>query len=63
MATDLKVSVRGQIDRLRKELNVATGQVAALQDEIKSHETGISPAGWTKDGKNAPGEVLLRLDR
>ena len=32
MATDLKVSVRRQIDRLRKELAVATKRVAALQD-------------------------------
>ena len=38
MATDLKVSVRRQIDRLRKDLAVATGQVAALQAEIKRHE-------------------------
>ena len=38
MARDLKVSVRRQIDRLRKELAVATGRVAALQDEIKRHE-------------------------
>ena len=38
MATDLKVSVKRQIDRLRKELAVATGQVAALRDEIKRHE-------------------------
>ncbi|MDE0035847.1 MAG: hypothetical protein OXU75_22300 [Deltaproteobacteria bacterium] len=38
MATDLKVSVRRQIDRLEKELAVATGQVAALRDEIKRHE-------------------------
>ena len=38
MATDLKDSVRRQIDRLRKDLAVATGQVAALQDEIRRHE-------------------------
>ena len=38
IATDLKVSVRRQIDRLREELAVATGQVAALRDEIKRHE-------------------------
>ena len=38
MATDLKVGVRRQIDRLKKDLAVATGQVAALQDEIKRHE-------------------------
>ena len=31
MATDLKVSVRRQINRLRKELAVATEQLAALQ--------------------------------
>ena len=38
MAADLKVSVRKQIDRLKKELAVATGRVAALRDEIKRHE-------------------------
>ena len=38
MATDLKGRVRRQIDRLRKELAVATGQVTALQAEIKRHE-------------------------
>ena len=38
MATDLKVSVRRQIDRLRKRLAAATGQVAALRDEIKRYE-------------------------
>ena len=38
MATDLKVSVRRQIDRLRKKLAAATGQVAALRDEIKRYE-------------------------
>ena len=38
MALDLKVSVRRQIDRLRKELAAATGRVAALRDEIKRHE-------------------------
>ena len=38
MATELKGSVRRQIDRLRKDLAVATGQVAALQAEIKRHE-------------------------
>ena len=38
MATDLKVSVKKQIDRLEKELAVATGRIAALRDEIKKHE-------------------------
>ena len=37
MASDLKVSVRRQIDRLGKELAAAAGQVAALRDEIKRH--------------------------
>ena len=38
MALDLKVSVRRQINRLRKDLAAATGRVAALRDEIKRHE-------------------------
>ena len=38
MATDLKVSVKRQIDRLRNELAVAAGRVAVLRDEIKRHE-------------------------
>ena len=51
MATDLKVRVRRQIDRLRKELAVATGQVAALQDEIKRHELVYDMLGGRKAGK------------
>ena len=57
MATDLKVNVRRQIDRLRKELNVATGQVAALrpghvpEDLIQkkldgTDEAEVSPVQW-----------------
>ena len=38
MALELKVSVKRQIDRLRKELTAATGRVVALRDEIKRHE-------------------------
>jgi len=38
MATDLKVSVRKQVDRLRRDLTAATGRVAALRDEIKRYE-------------------------
>ena len=38
MASELKGSVRRQIDRLRKELAATTGRVAALRDEIKKHE-------------------------
>ena len=53
MATDLKVSVRRQIDRLRKELTVATGQVAALQDEIKRHELIYDMLDGRKTGKRS----------
>ena len=38
MAADLKISVKREIDRLRKELAVATARVAELQEEIKRHE-------------------------
>ena len=51
MATDLKVSVRREIDRLRKELAVATGHVAALQDEIKRHELVYDMLDGRKTGK------------
>ena len=53
MATDLKVSVRRQIDRLRKELAVATGRVAALQDEIKRHELVYGMLDGRKLGKRS----------
>ena len=38
MATDLRVSVKREIERLKKELAVATGRVAALRDQIRRHE-------------------------
>ncbi len=38
MALDLKVSVKKELDRLRKELAAATARLAALRDEIKRHE-------------------------
>jgi hypothetical protein len=38
MALELKVSVKREIDRLRKELTAATARLATLQDEIKRHE-------------------------
>ena len=53
MATDLKVSVRRQIDRLRKELAVATGQVAALQAEIKRHELVYDMLDGRKTGERS----------
>ena len=53
MATDLKVSVRREIDRLRKELAVATGQLAVLQDEIKRHELTYDMLDGRKTGKRS----------
>ena len=53
MATDLKVSVRREIDGLRKELAVATGQVAALQDEIKRHELVYDMLNGRKTGERS----------
>ena len=53
MATDLTVSVRRQLDRLRKELAAATGQVAALRDEIKRHELVYDMLDGRKPGKRS----------
>ena len=53
MATDLKVSVRRQIDRLKKELAVATGQLAALQDGLKRHEQVYDMLTGQKTGKRS----------
>jgi len=53
MATDLKVSVRREIDRLREELAAATGRVAALQDEIRRHELVQDMLDGRKNGKRS----------
>ena len=53
MSEDLKVSVRRQIDRLRKELDVATGRVAAIQEEIKRHELVYDMLEGRKTGKGS----------
>ena len=42
-----------QIDRLKKELIVAKGQVAALQDEIKRHELVYGMLDGRKTGKRS----------
>ena len=64
MAADLKVSIRKQIDRLKKELAVATRQVAALQDEIKRHELVYDVLDGRKTGKRSrqgrPGAGALK---
>ena len=53
MAADLRVGVRRQIDRLKKELGVATGRVVALQEEIKRHELVYEMLDVRKTGKRA----------
>ena len=53
MATDLKVSVRREIERLRKELDTATGRVAALQEEIRRHELVQDMLDGRKTGKGS----------
>ena len=51
MSKDLKVSVRREISRLKKDLAVAAGQVAALQEEIKRHELVQDMLDGRKTGK------------
>ena len=53
MATDLKVAVRAEIDRLRKDLAAATGRVAALQEEIRRHELVHDMLDGRKTGKRS----------
>ena len=53
MAMDLKVGVRAEIDRLRKELAAATERVAALQDEIRRHELVHDMLDGRKTGKRS----------
>jgi hypothetical protein len=64
MAADLRVSVKRQIDRLKKELAVATGRVAALQEEIKRHELVQDMLDGRKTGKGSrrgrPGAGALK---
>ena len=64
MAADLKVNVKKEIDRLRKDLVVATRRVAALQDEIKRHELVYDMLDVRKTGKGSrrgrPGAGALK---
>ena len=53
MDTDLKVSVKREIDRLRKELDTAAGRVAALQEEIRRHELVRDMLDGRKTGKGS----------
>ncbi len=53
MATDLKVSVRREIDRLMKELAAAKGRVAELQEQIKRHELVHDMLDGRKTGKRS----------
>ena len=68
MVLDLKVSVRRQIDRLRKDLAATTGRVAALRDEIERHERIYSMLDAGNTGKrsrrdSAAGGTLKRGPR
>ena len=64
MAMDLKVSVRREIDRLRKELAAAAERVAALQEEIRRHELVLDMLDGRKTGrrsrKGRPGAGALK---
>ncbi|MCY4440349.1 MAG: hypothetical protein OXE53_09100 [Deltaproteobacteria bacterium] len=64
MSKDLKVSVKREIDRLRKDLAVAAGQVAALQEQIKRHELVQDMLDGRKTGKGSrrgrPGAGALK---
>ena len=51
MALDLKMSVRREIDRLRKELAAATGGVAVPREAIKRHERIFDMLDGRKTGK------------
>ena len=62
MAADLRVSVKRQIDQLKKELAVATGRVAALQEEIKRHELVYGMLEGRKTGRG-PGAAVPGLER
>ena len=53
MSKDLKVSVKREIDRLRKDLAVAAGRVAALQEEIKRYELVQDMLDGRKTGKGS----------
>ena len=64
MSKDLKVSVKREIDRLRKDLAVAAGQVAALQEEIKRYELVQDMLDGRKTGKGSrQGRSLRGLKR
>ncbi len=55
MALDLKVSVKKELDRLRKELAAATARLAALRDEIKRHELIYGMLDGNPTTGNRPG--------
>ena len=51
MAENLRVSVRRQVDRLRKDLAAATARVAALREEIRRYELVYEMLDGRKTGK------------
>lgn len=66
MAKDLKVAVRRQIERLRKDLAAATGRVTELREEIKRHEQiygmldGRKTARRSRRGRSPVGPLKRR---
>ena len=62
MATDRMVSVRRQIDRLRKDLAAAAGQIVASQDDTKGYELIYEMLDGRETGKRSR-RAVLRRDR
>ena len=64
MAENLRVRVRRQIERLRKDLDAATRRVAALRKEIERHELVYEMLDGRKTGKRTqrsrPGAGALK---
>ena len=64
MAADLKVSVKREIERLKKELAATTGRVTELQEEIRRHELVHDMLDGRKTGKGSgrgqPGAGALK---
>ena len=55
MALDLKVSVKRQIDQLKKDLIEATARLATLREEIERHELIYDMLDGKKAGGNRVG--------
>ena len=58
MAENLRVSVRRQVDRLRKDLAAATARVAELREEIRRHENWSPRCSMAGRPVNALSEIV-----